>query len=80
MSAQATILARRSALVSLYHSHAKYAKGFSRTICKDNVIIKVWMGLTLGKMAKMVSPTSPRDVEDTPVRLTAISEPDLFTS
>jgi hypothetical protein len=51
-----------------------------RTIWKDSVIIKVWMGLTLGKIAKIVSPTSPRDVDDTPVRFTAISDPDLFAS
>lgn len=50
------------------------------TIWKESVIIKVWTGLTVGKTAKIVSPTSPRDVEDTAVTFTAISDPDLFTS
>lgn len=50
------------------------------TVWKDNVITKVWMGLILGKTAKMVSPTSPRDVDDTAVRFTAISAPEFFTS
>lgn len=42
--------------------------------------MKVWMGLTLGKTAKTVSPTSPREVDATPERLIATSTPLRATS
>ena len=36
------------------------------TIWNAMVMMNVWIGFTLGITAKMVSPTSPREVEATP--------------
>lgn len=36
-------------------------------------MMNVWMGFTLGRTAKTVSPTSPLDVDATPDSLTAIT-------
>ena len=41
------------------------------TVWKATVIAKVWIGLTVGRMANTVSPTSPREVDATPDSLTA---------
>lgn len=44
------------------------------TLWKAIVIVNVCIGLMFGRTAKTVSPTSPRDADATPEKLTGISE------
>jgi hypothetical protein len=50
------------------------------TLCRAPVMMKVWMGLMLGRMAKTVSPTRPLEADATPASLMGTPRPVCLTS